>query len=120
MHDALAVGCCDSGNFVALQADVTRLRHLQPRRQIHPKLQNLERAALTHELFGRDFRVHEAAAGRHPLDAALFDDALVTGAVAMRELARQDERDRLETAMRVRAERQAAVTRRVDLRAVMV
>ena len=38
----------------------------------------------------------------------------------MRELARQDEGDGLETAVRMRAERQAAIARRIDLRAVMV
>jgi hypothetical protein len=38
----------------------------------------------------------------------------------MRQLAFQDEGDRLETAMRVRTKRKAAVVRRIDLRAVVI
>ena len=120
VHDAFAVGRRDRRDLVALQADITRRRHLQTRRQVDPELQDLERAALALELLGRDLGVHEAATGRHPLDTALLDDALVPRAVAMRELAGQDERDGLETAMRMRAERQAAIARRIDLRAVVI
>jgi hypothetical protein len=64
--------------------------------------------------------MHEAAAGRHPLDAAFLDDALVPCAVAMRELAGQDEGHGLEPTMRMRAERQAAIARRIDLRTVVI
>jgi hypothetical protein len=64
--------------------------------------------------------MHEAAACGHPLDAAFLDDALVPGAVAVCELARQDERDGFETAMRMRAERQTAVARRIDLRSMVI
>src|SRR5688572_4014988 len=64
--------------------------------------------------------MHEAAAGGHPLDAAFLDDALVPRAVPMSELAGQDERHGLEAAVRMRAERQAAVPRRIDLWAVVI
>src|SRR6185295_18593439 len=80
VHRALAVRGRDRRYLVALQADVARRRHLQARRQIDPELQDLERPANALELVRRNFRVHEAAAGGHPLDAALFDDALVTRA----------------------------------------
>ena len=58
--------------------------------------------------------------GRHPLHAARADHAFVAGAVAVRQLAVEDEGDGLEAAVRMRAERQAAVVRRIDLRAVVV
>jgi hypothetical protein len=64
--------------------------------------------------------MHDAASGRHPLHAARTDHALVPGAVAVRQQAVEDEGDGLEPAMRMRAEGQAAVARRVDLRAVVV
>ncbi|RAN38247.1 hypothetical protein HY11_00105 [Hyphomonas pacifica] len=62
----------------------------------------------------------EAAAGRHPLDTAFADDAFMARAVTVGEFAFQNEGDRLKAAMRVRAEGQAAIVRRIDLRPVMV
>jgi hypothetical protein len=105
---------------IALQADVARRRHLQRGRQVHPQLQDFQRSAAFHEFARRHFRMHDAAAGRHPLHAAGTDDALVARAVAVREQAVEDKRDGLEPAVRMRAERQAAVVRRIDLRAVVI
>ena len=48
------------------------------------------------------------------------DDALAAARIEVRELPVEDERDGLEPAVRVRAERQAAVARRIDLRSVVV
>ncbi len=107
-------------DLVFLQSDVARLGHLQPRRQVDPELQDLERAAAPQELLRRELRVFDAAPGRHPLHAARTDDALVAGAVAMRERPVEDERDRLEPAVRMRPERQSAVAGGIDLRTVMV
>jgi hypothetical protein len=41
VYDRFAVGRRDRRDLVALQADVPRLRHLQTRRQVDPKLQDL-------------------------------------------------------------------------------
>src|ERR1700682_81821 len=58
--------------------------------------------------------------GSHPLHAAGLDDALMATGVVVRQLAVQDKGDRLEPAMRMRAERQATVVCRIDMRAVVV
>ncbi len=62
----------------------------------------------------------QARAGRHPLHAAFVDDALMAGAVAVGQRPLQHEGHRLEAAMRMRAEGQAAIVRRIDLRAVVI
>ena len=53
-----------------------------------------------------------SAPGSHPLHAARLDDALAAAGVVMGKVAFEDEGDRLEPAMRVRAEGQAVVARR--------
>ncbi len=53
--------------------------HLMAGRQIDPELEALEQPVF----LLRHFRVHDAAPGGHPLDAAGLDDALVAGVVAM-------------------------------------
>jgi hypothetical protein len=92
-------------NIRALQADVTRLAHLQPRRQIDPQLQHFERAALFLELRRGGFGMHEAAAGGHPLHAARSDHAFMAAAVAVRDVAFENEGQGFKAAMRMRAER---------------
>jgi hypothetical protein len=92
----------------------------RPRRQVDPELQDLQRSAAAPELRRRQLGVHQAASRRHPLHAAGADHALVAGGVAVGQLAGQDERHRLEAAVRVRPERQSGVLRRVDLRPVVV
>jgi hypothetical protein len=48
------------------------------------------------------------------------DLAFVSAGIAMGERTLDDERDRLEAAMGMRAERQPVIVRRIDLRPVMV
>ena len=62
----------------------------------------------------------ETAAGRHPLDAAFEDDALMARRVTVRELAFEDEGDRLETAVRMRPEGQPLIVGRIDLWPVVI
>jgi hypothetical protein len=54
------------------------------------------------------------------LDAARADHALVPAAVVVRQLAFEHEGHGLEPAVRMRAERQPPVVRRIDLRAVVI
>jgi hypothetical protein len=110
----------DNGNRVPLQALVTRRSHLQLCRKVDPELEDLQRTAIPPEGVRRQLRMDEAASGCHPLHAAGMDDALVPGGVTVGEIAFQDECDRLEPAMRVRAEREPLIAGPVGLRAVMV
>src|SRR5436305_1756834 len=64
--------------------------------------------------------MRDAATRGHPLNTAFANHALVACAVTVRELAFEDESDGLEAAMRMRAERQALVVRRINLRPVVI
>ncbi len=64
--------------------------------------------------------MHDAAPGRHPLHAARLDDAFMAAAIAMREIARQDEGHGFEAAMGVGTKGQAAIAGRIGLRAVVI
>ena len=116
----LVVDAWQRGNAVALHADVPGRRHLEPRGQVHPELEQLQRPTLALERRRGDLGMDETAAGRHPLDAALVDDALMARGVLVREFAFEDEGDRLETAMRVRPEGQSVIVGRIDLWPVMI
>jgi hypothetical protein len=120
MHRAAPVVGREGRDLGRLQTHVAGLRELQARGQVHPELQDLERPAARLERGRRDLRVHEPAPRGHPLHAARMDHALVPAGVLVRELALHDEGDGLEAAVRVRPERQPAVVRRIDLRAVVV
>src|SRR5262249_49572881 len=82
---------------VALQVAIFGPAHLLPGRQVEPDLQPRDafRAHLWHLL------MHDPAAGRHPLDVAGADRALVTERVAVLDLALADDRHRLAPAMRM-------------------
>src|SRR6266540_3584227 len=76
---------------------VTRARHLELRRQVHPDLEPVEppRPDLRHLL------VQDAAPGGHPLHVARADDAGVPEAVLVGDTAAEHVRDRLDPAVRV-------------------
>ncbi len=57
-------------NLIALQSDITRLGHLQPRREVDPQLQDLERPAAFLEVVGRKLGMFEPAPGGHPLNVS--------------------------------------------------
>src|SRR5205085_1326266 len=107
-------------NLARLQADVLRRGHLEARRQVDPQLQDLERPAVAQEVIRRELRVLQPATGGHPLDAAGANHTLVSAGVAMKQRALHDKRHRLESAMWMRAEWQAVISRRIDLRSVMI
>ena len=78
----------DGRNVLALQPGVGRRRHLQPRGQVDPQLQDLQRPAPALEVGRRQLGMNEARARRHPLHPAGADDAFVAAAVEVRELAK--------------------------------
>src|SRR4029078_5353438 len=105
-----AMRCTPSNGISSrCKAGVARRRHLEPRREIDPELQDLERPAVAPELLRRDLGVLDAAPCRHPLHSAGADHALMPGAVAVRDGAFDDERHGLEAAVRMRSERQPLI-----------
>ena len=98
------------GDVGRLHFLVARLRHLERRGQIRPQLKPVHAAGL---IALRHFLVHDAAAGRHPLDVAGRDRAAVSETVAMFHRSREHVRDRLDAAMRMPGEARQIVLRHV-------
>src|SRR5262249_57978434 len=71
------------GQAAALQVAILRPAHLLARGQVEPDLQTGD----TFRTHLRHLLVHDAAAGRHPLDVAGADRALVAERVAVLDLA---------------------------------
>ena len=106
--------------FIAVVPPVPGLRMLQRCGQVHPDLNDLERAARLEEAVWRDLRVLDAAAGRHPLDAAGASDESLACRIAVRNLTVKHKCQRLKPLVRMRPKRQPPVVRRIDLRPVVV
>ena len=66
-------------------------------------MRHLERSAFAREALAVKLLVHHAAGGRHPLHVARPDRAVIAGRVAMFELALIDDRNGLESAVRMLA-----------------
>ena len=96
-HAQRGAVACLHGDRVPGELLIAGIRHLHVRGQVHPQLEAPQAAVF---LFG-DFGVDDAAAGRHPLDAAALDHAGMALVVAMAHLAIQHDGDGFKTAMRV-------------------
>src|ERR1700731_1055274 len=64
--------------------------------------------------------MHQATAGSHPLHAMRTNHALMACAIPMHDIAIEYKGDCFKTAMWMRAEWQAAIMGRIDLRAMMI
>jgi hypothetical protein len=95
-----------NGHLIGLNPDIARRGHLEARGQVHPELQDFERAALALEVLRRDLGMDQPASRRHPLDAARINRAFVAAGIAVGQFAFENEGHRLETAMGMRPERQ--------------
>ena len=87
----------NSGISCALDIAIPGLAHLVLGRQVEPQLEAFHQAFF---LLGQ-FAVHQAATGRHPLHAAVGQQAFVAGAVAVPHAAGDHVGDGFEAAVRM-------------------
>ena len=80
---------------------VTRLRHLQACRQVHPDLETVHATALCHDARRGHLRVHHTPPRRHPLHITGLQATRMTGRVTVFELAVKHVGHRLKAAVRV-------------------
>lgn len=102
MHTAtrvftLAGRAGEFGDFAALDVAVPRLAQLVFARQVEPELEAFHHTGL----LLRHFAVDQAAAGGHPLHAAVLQQALMAGAVAVTHAPGNHVGDGFEAAVRV-------------------
>ena len=83
-------------------------RHLEAGREVDPELDHLHGPSLAGELEAVLLFVHDPRGGRHPLDVARADPAVVAARVPVLDLALVGDGHRLETAVGVLAHARAA------------
>ena len=93
-----AVVVDDLRNVLRLDVLIARLGHLQRARQVSPELEAVHPAL---RVTTRHLLVHDAGAGRHPLDIAGAEHALIAEAVAVIDFAGENISDGLDAAMRM-------------------
>jgi hypothetical protein len=96
-----------------------RRGHCQRGWKVEAQLEDLQLATSLHKTLRCKLGTYDATRG-HPLHATCIDDAFVAAGVRVCETAIQHKCHRLETPVRMRTKRKPSVTRRVDLRTVMV
>ena len=106
--------------FIAVVPPVPGLRMLERCGQVHPDLNDLERAARLEKAVRGDLCMLDAAASRHPLDAAGTGDEGLACGIAVRNLSVKHKRQRFKPLVRMRPKRQPAIVGRIDLRPVVI
>src|SRR6266536_3980291 len=96
-----AVGALHRWNLRGRHILITRLRQLEPARQVHPDLKAVDAAAALEELARRQLGVDDAATGSHPLHVARVDHAAMACGILVLDAAFENVRDGLEAAMRM-------------------
>src|SRR5262249_4080177 len=100
----------DVGNFGRRNILVARRCHLEPRRQVCPKLKAMHP---TTRISVRHLLVEYAASGRHPLHVSSPEAALITQAVTVIDRAGQHIRDCLYASMGVPWKSRAVLVRTI-------
>ena len=98
--------------LVALKSPIPWLASFQRGRQIHPHLNDLERATRLEETLWGNFSVLDAAAGRHPLDATRTGDEGLACGIAVGHFAVKHKRQRLKPFVRMGPKRKTSVVGR--------
>ena len=97
------IGQCDLRDFGIQNRLIAGRRELVRGRQIDPKLDHFQLAAILTKRLGMKFLMHDAATCGHPLHIARPDHATATGGITMRDFAAVDNRDGFKAAMRMLA-----------------